>query len=446
MSRANHILGKFPSFYRKDDGVATNLQQLIQPFGDMIDQAEEDLLKVMRSHFVNKANNEGSEGLDTSNKGDLDYILSLYLQHLGGTSMLKQSKHGEDGDREYRIRSIGLINALMGGASTIAGIHQIVAANLGLEAGNPTLERIEIKEFFPEFVRYPQYTLATNETFELHNENDIPVSPEFRIHVSVGFFADLKDVGLRREDTGEVIQFYGIIRRKSTLVIQTDGKAFVDGTPISYKGKLSQLPPGKTKWKFIAQLAPLVSRFNEDAYNTAIFSEAGSREPGTFDDTMFDNSYFLEDNPKPAGVFGKTNFGESIFQHGLRAVFLTYGYVKLQPAAFTVSIPWDITEETGKIREPSSEVRSRISYIVNKVKAAGVVTEVSYKKEFVVDQQLADHLDISTVWQEVQELEELPLRHKASNEQQVMKQDMEDNLLLGGVFDHTSFDSLNKFY
>jgi hypothetical protein len=87
--KATRILNRFPDFYHSENPEAL-LPQLIDLFGQILDQTEADLTEVMRSHYVDTANNWGSQGLAAQEKGDLDRIFSLYLETLGGTSRLTQ--------------------------------------------------------------------------------------------------------------------------------------------------------------------------------------------------------------------------------------------------------------------------------------------------------------------------------------------------------------------
>lgn len=452
MSRTNHILGKFPGFYRKDDGPATNLQQLIQPFGEMLDQTEEDLLGVMRSHFVRKADNAGSEGLETSRKGDLDGIFSLYLQSLGGTSLLKQSNQRESIDnQEYTDRTIGLIKGLMGGASTKEGIRQIVAANLGLsekkEIQAKTISRIEVKEFSPQFRSQPEIALPVAGDLRLLNENTIASPLELRLHVNKDFYADLKEVKFIHVESGEFILFRGPFLRGDIVLLQSDGRAFQNGTPIRYRGALPLLPPGESLWKFDARPAPVLEKFDQATFDQTIFSEVGTGEPGHFEYTYFDQAFFQNPDPVRAAYFDVTPFDQSRFEHDDRAGFLTVGYKRVHPATFQVSIPWDIPQSEHEMREPSIEARNGILQIVNKVKAAGVSSEVAYKKEFKEDQGLQDQFHAHVRREERNELKDPSLKIKAIQKatQKGTAHKISDQLVLGGVFNHTSFDSLNTY-
>lgn len=59
-------------------------------FGRRLERAELDLYHVLRSHHVETATNQGSQGYiaPIEQRGDLDKIFALYLEALGGTSQL----------------------------------------------------------------------------------------------------------------------------------------------------------------------------------------------------------------------------------------------------------------------------------------------------------------------------------------------------------------------
>lgn len=80
------LLNHFPDFYRSGD----NLQQLLTVLSEALEGGEADLIRVMRSHFVDTANSTGSQGFLNHQRGDLDKLFALYLEKLGGTSQLVQ--------------------------------------------------------------------------------------------------------------------------------------------------------------------------------------------------------------------------------------------------------------------------------------------------------------------------------------------------------------------
>ena len=84
-----NLLSRLPAFYEAETADSL-LFQLLNVWGEVIERAEVDLFRVMRSHHVNTATNEGSQGFGTNQQGDLDRIFALYLEALGGTSQLTQ--------------------------------------------------------------------------------------------------------------------------------------------------------------------------------------------------------------------------------------------------------------------------------------------------------------------------------------------------------------------
>ncbi|MEH2168010.1 MAG: hypothetical protein V7K41_15300 [Nostoc sp.] len=86
------ITNRLPSFYDAEN-VESLLYKFVDIFGYILEQGESDLLKVMRSHFVDTADNQGSQGFVANKKGDLDQIFILYLEALGGTSQLMQANY-----------------------------------------------------------------------------------------------------------------------------------------------------------------------------------------------------------------------------------------------------------------------------------------------------------------------------------------------------------------
>ncbi|MEH2291337.1 hypothetical protein [Nostoc sp.] len=86
------ITNRLPSFYDAKN-VESLLYKFVDIFGYILEQGESDLFKVMRSHLVDTADNQGSQGFVANKKGDLDQIFVLYLEALGGTSQLMQANY-----------------------------------------------------------------------------------------------------------------------------------------------------------------------------------------------------------------------------------------------------------------------------------------------------------------------------------------------------------------
>lgn len=80
------LLSRFPDFYATGEGTA--LHTLAAALGESLEGAETDLIRVLRSHFVDTASNSSTH--NSAQRGDLDRLFALYLERLGGTSQLVQ--------------------------------------------------------------------------------------------------------------------------------------------------------------------------------------------------------------------------------------------------------------------------------------------------------------------------------------------------------------------
>lgn len=254
MGKTESIIRRFPDFYQTKDAQSV-LYQFVNVFGQLLDEAEVDLLKVMRAHWVDTADNEGSQGFDTAQKGDLDKIFSLYLENLGGTSQLKQvdRRSGSDGlidDARYRERIKGLIQVLKGGASTKEGIITIVAANLGIigddEAATAARRTIRIVEFLPQPFPVDFGELALSETIVVENPNVVTVNPEIRMRALADLPVPLFNPRLVNPNTGQFGQYRGTISAGDVLSFFPDSTAMLNGVPVPIEGETPSLPPGSS--------------------------------------------------------------------------------------------------------------------------------------------------------------------------------------------------------
>lgn len=425
MGKTQSIIRRFPDFYQTKDARSV-LYQFVDVFGQILDKAEVDLLKIMRAHWVDTADNEGSRGFDTAQKGDLDKIFSLYLENLGGTSQLKQvdRRSGADGlidDAHYRARIRGLIEVLKGGASTKEGIITIVAANLGVvgddEAAAAARRTIRIVEFLPKSFPVDFGELALSETILVENPNVVAVNPEIRILALADLPVPLFNPRLVNPETGQFGQYRGTISAGDALSFFPDSTAMLNGVLVPLEGETPLLPPGSSRWRFEAIPGLSKGRFDRDRFNFATLEK---------------------DRLEPLG-----EFTEKVIQLGMTLP-------KLTPGAFTVRIPWDIPGYTDKFDEFGDHPRNQINFIVNKVKAAGVFSEIAYEKLFNEVHDSTDSLAMSGERQALTEDHGLEVRNFDIGSTQTpypggLEHELADTLIVRGVFDMTTFDSLNTF-
>jgi len=426
MSRTSSIIKRLPGFYQSK---ATDdvLYRFIEVFGKTLDEAESDLIKVMRAHWVDTANNEDSKGFNTTQKGDLDKIFSLYLENLGGTSQLKQidRRDGEEGkldDEIYRTRIKGLINVLKSGASTKEGIIDIIAANLGIvgesSAAIAAKNKIRIEEFLPQPFKFDELQLASIDGFTLENPNVIPVTPEIRIQIRSDVPVDFSRLLIVNQSTMQYADYTGLLKSDDVLSLFADGTAFLNGVAVSIDGSTPELSIGESQWTFVLWIP---------------FTE------GRYDQTLFDHVFFDSLPPDTDHL--------TPVRCSYPLVNLNMVVPKYTPGSFKVRIPWDIPGYTEKFDELADNPRNQIKYIVNKVKAAGVFAAIDYEKLFTEEQGLEEYLTV-----------QLPLREEHLAEEANfdigsihmpyhggIQHEMSDALVTTGMFDVTEFDSLNVF-
>ncbi len=436
-AKTTSIIRRLPHFYTPDrDSV---LFAFVNLFGQILEDAEIDLLRVMHAHWVDKANNEGSHGFDTTQKGDLDKIFTLYLEALGGTSQLKQvnRRPGNDGlvdDALYRARIKGLIRVLMRGASTLDGITAIVAANLGIvEVESATdyeralvreaRSKIRIVEFSPDASAGTNYSVTLYQPFTVINPNPTPTTPQIRINLRPNLPVLLVDLRVVNVTSGEAVTYPGVLDKSDVLALFADGSALLNGVATGIVGSVPAVPPGTSTWQLEALLQPTpqslplpVGRFGE----------------GTFDPPASDQF------DMPAWMFSGP------------AADVNVSLTRLTPGFFTVYIPWDIPGFTDKFDEFGDHPRNQIGYIVNKVKAAGVGTAIVYEKAFVEPHDMADHLNMHGEHQAfTEDLEMDEFNFDIGSIQSPypggIDQELADQFIASGVFDFTRFNSLNTF-
>lgn len=499
MSRTTQIVSRFPAFYRSGD--SENLfYNFVGVFAAMLDMAEEDLIRVMRTHWVNTADNLGSKGFDATEKGDLDKIFGLYLESLGGTVLLKQGtrRPGPDGkldDDLYRTRILGLIQVLKNGASTRAGIVDIVAANLGILPDLPFAQEakagIRITEFLPEITNSVSgLSVALFEDIAQVNASPVPAVPEFRLHFHDDLPAPLINPRIALPATQQAVQYIGTIKPGDDLYFLSDGGGLHNGVAFQPVGSLI-LPPGATNLRLEAKIGLQVGSFNE---------------------TFFDFSQFDQPTIRSFGQFNLSAFNGALFAYTIPMANLEVRYLRLRPGSFTVLIPWDIpgfsvnivlTRHTldrlaefgvpapaldqlsalldrefevvekfykalDQLNDPGAVLpyrhlilreclftdkfarfnispRGQIKTIVDRVKAAGVYAVIAFEKRFFEDQQLAEQLGLVLKHPPYdQEMTEANF-DISSTQTTSEQQEMSDFFSASGVFNYTGFDTLNTF-
>ena len=320
----------------------------------------------------------------------------------------------------------------MRGASTLEGIKAIVAANLGIvedesdsEAERANVraarEKIRIVEFSPDATAGTNYSLTLFEPFAVNNPNPTPITPQFRLTLRTDLPLPLANLRLVNTSTGEAVTYAGELDQGDVLALFADGSALLNGVMVLVSGSIPPAAPGVTMWRV-----------------EALAQVGAPRLPiGRFDVSAFD--LLPPAHPDP-----------TVWMFSTPALDLNLALTKLTPGFFTVYIPWDIPGFTDKFEELADHPRTQIGYIVNKVKAAGVGTAIVYEKMFAETHEMADLLSVEGERQpfaDDQELDEVNFDIGSVQRPYPggLDHELDDRFVASGVFDFTTFDSLNTF-
>jgi len=505
--KTTSILSHLPSFYRSDDE-GNVLYRLLEAYAAQLEGAENDLIRVMRSHWSDRADNEGSESPDARQKGDLDKIFALWLESLGGTALLRQTgrrpngEGGEADDAAYRERIKALIGVIRRGASTVEGIRAVVAANLGIIGNDPAAkyarDQIRIEEYLPTANETLAPNLALYTPFSVVNPNPIHIPIGFSIKVTGDLPVPLVGLYMELPALRQTIGCPVSLIKNDVLYLFYDKTALLNGQAAPTFGTGIQLPRGESKLQAGAKLGYPQGRFDQSALDRATFNIELAEAMGRFD------------APKEEG-FDLATF--ALTDPVLEVKVLRYD---ISPGAFTVSLPWDspgfttafqlpaeariILEKNGFVPPPDLEQttyerladlttadwfvaqnnletrdavleklaplllpgddlfglmetnpRAQIKPIVDRVRAAGVYALINYEKRFSESNDLSDLVMLSAKHRAiVEDIGMLPATHDKLSVLTLQKPDPEthdigDGLTLSVMLDFTQFDSLNGF-
>lgn len=453
--RGSAIIQHLPHFYQSGD-YENLLHGFVEIFGRILDTAEEDLIRVMRAHWVNTANNEDSQGFDSKQKGDLDKIFALFLENLGGTAQLRQidRRDGEEGDADdaaYRTRIKGLIAVLLRGASTREGIRAVVGANLGIfgdSMNTPEMrQKIQIIEFLAgsgaatEDHFTPLISLPLFGGFTVNN-SDNPVASSMQLVLQVADPTDLlatknwQLVNLcvwNSRNNRPWATYGGPLKKGDRIAFMPDGSIVLGSTVVQTRDRFDPLPEGQmVPFQVFADFQTINPADKPRLLQGGRFHFAAEAEAGLTPPHFVGPLLAVPSAESPGTVFfPNVNMFEE--QHSL---------LLLQPATFQVRIYWDIPPYTDVFdQRPGDNTRSLIHLIVDKVKAAGVYSEVNFVKNFTEEHDLAEQLHWGIGHLEEQDNREgdITIGDFKKLYGNGLAHEMEANFSVFGVFNHALF-------
>ena len=324
MSRADKISQRFPHFYRSWD-TTSQIALLASAIGKCLDETEKDLVSIIHSHWVDKANGQ-----------DLDKLGAL----------ISTERNGHESDKDYRNRLKLAVLRYHGG--TLESVRNAVRIALKLPQNYP----ITINEN-PGVNRTAVYNIKKDGSWQVDLQNvmsvqDAPLDITLSVRTEWGKIRDPRIINLESKDS---VAFIGDIAYGDILKISHLGNASlngedktaslkISGTRRPYRGiqrtaverlerfmlpnlKALTLPRNGSKWMltFSEIIWAEMGFFDKSHFDKSYFLL--DKEPhitldyGAFNESHFDKCYFLLDKEPPIifehGIFDKSHFDTSYF-------------------------------------------------------------------------------------------------------------------------------------
>jgi len=263
MSRTERVSERFPRFYKywQKDSV---IFSLVQSVNSQLDNADEEVVNLMKAHWV-----------DTAGVSELERIGTL----VGSKRM------PEEDDVHFRSRLKMAINEYKGGG-TLSAIAENIRALI--RGGNEDVELIEN----PPAKTSAEFVVIANNTWTLGSNSIGDEEPSLTMTVEEG--GRVSNPEITNVDTGESISFKGKLKSGQQLVIKKD-KALLDETEVTESMSSQKIPTllraGST-WKYSEVLLERIGVFDSGKFDEHTFAvgvptvkirfEWTRRQPATF--------------------------------------------------------------------------------------------------------------------------------------------------------------------
>lgn len=251
------IIERFPEFY-KTRTKSSILYQFLDGFGKSLSEAEKDLFRVLRGHWV-----------DTGRGKDLDLIGSTF--NLG-------RRLGET-DTAFRRRIKVAVSEFKGGG-TISSLRLAVRTLL-----NPYGDEVQIEEF-PETPITVEKEVSSGDVWNLSSMGIAAASPKITLTIAEKN-VQVRDPKITNTTLNRSIGMEGILKSGQELVLAS-GSAYMDG-------KIAKvIVPGEGN--------PEILRAGSEWQ----YAEFLHGKLGVFDTAIFDESFFATPLPKVRARFDWT--------------------------------------------------------------------------------------------------------------------------------------------
>lgn len=244
MQRTQRILERLPSFYKTWDPTSL-LFKVVCSLAKRLDEAQKDLVAILRAHWVDKA-------------------LTLDIDHLG--ALYNMTRNPGETDVEYRNRLKLAIMEYKGGG-TRSAVLTAVTTVLRLPRDYP-LELVEN----PPKETHREVQVRTGESWWQSSESVVDATPRIEIQVATDG-GKVTNPTLVNTDLEASLTFQGTMQSGEVLHIE-DGKAILNGEDVTGRLTTSTVPKllrrGST-WRYTELLEQAIGVFDVARFDEAIF-------------------------------------------------------------------------------------------------------------------------------------------------------------------------------
>jgi hypothetical protein len=265
MSRVERIGDRLPRFYNWWNKQSAILS-LISSFSLELDGAEEEITKLMKSHWV-----------DIADGDDLDMLGML----------LRTKRIAKEDDHFYRLRLKRAISEYMGGG-TVNAITEALRALIHAEQEDD----VRIIEN-PELPVAVDLRVMSGNTWNLGSNSILNATPT--IILSFEGEGEVVEPVIENVDRQESVAYKGTMKSGQKLVIM-QGRSELDGKDVTEQVKIVKFPQlmrSKSVWKYSESMSELLgvfdsAKFDEHTFTTGIpfvniRFEWVSQEPASFE-------------------------------------------------------------------------------------------------------------------------------------------------------------------
>ncbi|RWX73727.1 MAG: hypothetical protein Metus_0506 [Candidatus Methanosuratincola subterraneus] len=236
---------RLPKFYKGWDR-GSLVYAFISSFASQIDDADDQIAEIMRSHWVDSARGQ-----------DLDLL---------GAAVASKRMQGE-GDEKYRSRIRRAVSDYRGGGT----VRAILESVMGL-IGTSTEGDVEIVEN-PLLSLSEEVKVMAGETWTISSRTVEDVDP--RISISIEEGGEVKDPTLTNLKTGEVVTFKGTLVGGQELVL-SKGRSELNGEDVTGRVEIKGFPRllrEGSVWKYSESLSGLLGVFDSAKFDEHTFTK-----------------------------------------------------------------------------------------------------------------------------------------------------------------------------